>query len=182
MLLDKALSCLLLVDVQEKLAHMVHSSSEVIECCSLVLRLAKEIKIPIYACEQYPAGLGGTLLKLNPYLPSAPIAKTSFSCFQSQQLRDKMNKTGLKQVVLIGIETHVCVLQTALEMRRAGWEVFVVIDAVSSRSQQEHQAGLDRMLSNGVILLTAEMVFFEWVRDSSIPEFKALNQLFFAKK
>lgn len=181
MLLDKMLSCLLLVDVQEKLAPLIHSSERLLARCDWMMRLALELKIPILACEQYPQGLGVTVAPLKKHLSSTPVAKMHFSCHKSSDFRTQLSQINKKQIVIIGIETHVCVLQTALDLKKAGSEVYVVIDAVGSRNILEHQAGLNRMQQAGVILITAEMAFFEWVEQSGLPEFKQLSQTFFPR-
>ncbi|QMT59614.1 MULTISPECIES: hydrolase [unclassified Legionella] len=180
MLLNKEDSLLLLVDVQEKLTPAVLNSEAFISRCEWLLKLARKIGVPILVSEQYPQGLGSTLQQFQSYFdPQQCIDKVSFSCMGEPKYQEQLKKHHKKQLILIGIETHVCVLQTALEMKAAGFEVFVVVDAVSCRGEQNMKYGLKRMKNEGVHLVTSEMVFFEWLRKAGTPEFKQLSKEFF---
>lgn len=179
MLLEKDKSCLLLVDVQEKLAPLVKEYDAVLARCEWLLRLAHSLNVPILASEQYPQGLGATVKALQEFISDAPIvSKVHFSCFKDPSFLSKWKELNKRQAVIIGIETHVCILQTALEMKEAGMDVYVVVDAVSSRHEHDQQTGLSRLKANGIHLVTAEMVFFEWLRQAGTPEFKQLSQIF----
>lgn len=179
MLLNREDSLLLLIDVQEKLAPLVQNSEEFIAHCEWILKLARKVSVPVLVSEQYPQGLGATLKQFHPYFTEEEcIDKVHFSCMGEPRYVDCLQKYRKKQLILIGIETHVCVLQTALEMRREGFTVFVVVDAVSSRGKDDMKYGLQRMQQEGVYLLTAEMVFFEWLRQAGTAEFKALSKEF----
>lgn len=181
MLLNKDDSLLLLVDVQEKLASAVLNSEEFIKRCEWLLKLAKQIHVPILVSEQYPQGLGCTIKQLKPYFnPQDCIDKVCFSCMGEPQYVDRLQQFHKKQLILIGIETHVCVLQTAFGMKEAGFDVFVVADAVSCRGEYNMKYGLKRMKQAGIHLVTAEMVFFEWLRTAGTPEFKKLSKEFFS--
>jgi len=177
MLLEKNESCLVLVDVQEKLAPLVLNAEAIIDRCDWLLRLANELKIPCVISEQYPSGLGHTVTALQHSAKNHPnIEKVYFSCWRDAQFKKHVHELNKKQIVLIGIETHVCVLQTALDLQIAGFEVFVVVDAVSSRHEIDYKFGLKRMKQAGITLVTAEMVFFEWVEKAGTPEFKVLSK------
>ncbi len=178
MLLQKEKSCLVLVDVQEKLAPYVLQSEVLVERCQWMMRLAAELGVPLIVSEQYPSGLGHTVDPLSQFVAEHGISKVHFSCYREPSFGEYLRDTNKKQVVLIGIETHVCVMQTALELNQAGFNVFVVVDAVSSRHEIDHKYGLKRMKHAGVHLVTAEMVFFEWVGQAGTPEFKALSKSF----
>jgi nicotinamidase-related amidase len=179
MLLAKRKSCLLLVDVQEKLTPLVLQSEKLINACDWLMALADKLKIPILISEQYPKGLGGTVEPLNKYMSKNKyIEKVHFSCASDQNFLSCRQKINRQQVIILGIETHVCVLQTAIELKQTGADVFVVVDAVSSRSEIDHKYGLKRMKQEGIYLITREMVFFEWLRSASTPEFKSLSQEF----
>ncbi|CAM2789256.1 YcaC like amidohydrolase [Legionella steigerwaltii] len=180
MLLNKEDSLLLLVDVQEKLTPAVLNSEVFIERCEWLLKLAKRMNVPILVSEQYPQGLGSTLKQFQEYFDQQEcVDKVYFSCMGEQKYIERLKQLHKKQLILIGIETHVCVLQTALEMRKAGFDVFVVADAVSCRGEQNMKYGLKRMKQEGVHLITSEMVFFEWLRKAGTPEFKQLSKEFF---
>ncbi|MDR3443309.1 MAG: hydrolase [Legionella sp.] len=179
MLLVKDESLLLLIDVQGKLTPAVLDSEAFIARCEWLLKLAQKLDVPILVSEQYPKGLGPTLEQFHPYYNQEHcIAKTHFSCMSDENYVRHLKQFNKKQLVLIGIEAHVCVLQTALEMKQQDFEVFVVVDAVSSRGEQNLKYGLKRMKQEGVHLVTAEMVFFEWIRKAGTPEFKELSKEF----
>ncbi len=179
MLLNKNDSLLILVDVQEKLAPFVTDSAALIARCEWLMRFALKMQVPLIVSEQYPKGLGKTIQPLDTFSTlENHIEKVHFSCMQSKNLIEKLKQHHKKQYVLIGIETHVCVLQTAVEMKSAGHEVYVVVDAVSSRNPMDKKYALKRMEQLGIHLVTSEMVFFEWLRQAGTPEFKALSKEF----
>lgn len=182
MLLQSEHSTLLLVDVQQKLAHAVNAANELIDHCNWMLRLAKECDVPIVISEQYPRGLGPTLPILQQTASNAArLEKTAFSCVAAGCL-DLPACRDRKQIVLIGIEAHVCVLQTAMELHSAGKQVYVVADAVSSRSPEDRELALARMRSTGIHIISREMALFEWIRDSGHPQFKQLSQRYLQQK
>ena len=177
MLLDKEKSGFLLVDVQEKLTPYVLNSDALIERCAWLIRLAKELSVPLIVSEQYPNGLGHTVEPLRELAAHAEcVEKVHFSCYRDSSFVKHWQALQRQQVVIAGIETHVCVLQTAMDMASAGLDVFVVIDAVSSRNEVDYKYGLKRMKQAGINLVTSEMVFFEWLKQAGTPEFKALSQ------
>ncbi|AHE67006.1 hydrolase [Legionella oakridgensis] len=179
MLLKKEESCLLLVDVQEKLTPYVIKPDALVARCQWLMRLAHELHVPLLISEQYPRGLGHTVTALKELASAGKcIDKVYFSSYREEAFVHCWQEINKKQVVIAGIETHVCVLQTAMEMKEAGIDVFVVADAVSSRYDIDHKYGLKRMKANGIHLVTAEMVFFEWVRHAGTAQFKALSQTF----
>ena len=176
MLLERQQSTLLLVDVQEKLVFAVQAAHKLIDHCVWMLRLAQDCEVPIVISEQYPRGLGTTLPVLAQAVSNAThLQKTAFSCVAGHCLNLPVCRDR-QQMVLIGIEAHVCVLQTAFELHAAGKQVFVVADAVSSRSTSDLELALARMRSAGIHIISREMVLFEWLRDASDPNFKQLSQ------
>ncbi|MGV3739908.1 MAG: hydrolase [Gammaproteobacteria bacterium] len=179
MLLRKEKSCLILIDVQEKLAPYIDRIDQMVGNCQWLMRLATELDVPLLVTEQYVRGLGQTIEPLRKLMPGkTDIDKLSFSCARDPSFQKHWQLVNKKQAVLIGIETHVCVLQTALDLRLAGVEVFVVVDAVGSRHAQDHDYALQRMQQAGVQLITHEMVFFEWLEQAGTPTFKTLSQVF----
>ena len=179
MLLNRNDSILLLVDVQEQLIPAVLNKDKFIKRCEWLLKLATKMNVPVFASEQYPQGLGSTIAPLTPYLSKQNcIEKVHFSCVQADGFMHRLSEFRKNQIILLGIEAHVCVLQTALELKAAEFDVFVVIDAVTSRTDLDCKYGLKRMKQDGVHLITAEMVFFEWLRLSAVPDFKALSKEF----
>ncbi|MDP3560835.1 MAG: hydrolase [Legionellaceae bacterium] len=179
MLLQKDKSCLLLIDVQEKLTPFVMNTDNLIANCRWLMRLASELDVPLLVSEQYRRGLGQTVEPLRELMPGkTDIDKVHFSCFRDQSFTKHWQLINKKQAVIAGIETHVCVLQTALDLKAAGTDVYVVVDAVSSRHTMDHQFALERMRQEGVQLVTREMVFFEWIEQAGTSAFKALSQAF----
>ncbi|WP_133127853.1 hydrolase [Legionella nagasakiensis] len=179
MLLEKEKSCLLLVDVQEKLTPYVIKPDALVTRCQWLMRLAKTLNVPLLISEQYPQGLGHTVTALKEWMVSGKcIDKVHFSSYREPAFVKHWQDINKTQAIIAGIETHVCVLQTAMEMNDAGIDVFIVVDAVSSRYELDHKYGLKRMKTQGIHLITAEMVFFEWVRQAGTAQFKALSQSF----
>ena len=176
MLLAKDNSCLVLVDVQEKLTPHVLNHTNLIMQCDWMIRLAQKLSVPMVVCEQYPSGLGSTVHALSHFAPAFP--KVHFSGWRDTAIQSHLKSLNKKQVVLIGIEAHVCVLQMALDLLHADYDVFVVLNAVSSRTEQDLRYGLKRIKQAGGEIVTAEMVFFEWVEQAGTPEFKVLSKAF----
>ncbi len=179
MLLHRDSSCLLLIDVQEKLTPLVMNSEDLINNCKWLMNVASELDVPLLATEQYSKGLGKTVEPLRSVMPGdTDIDKLHFSCYRDPNFIKSWGRLNKKQAIICGIETHVCVLQTVLDLLRTGVDVYVVVDAVSSRHQLDHQYGLERMRAEGVQLVTREMVFFEWMEQAGTSVFKALSKAF----
>lgn len=182
MLLEREKSSVLLIDVQERLTPNVLSYETLVARCYWLLNLARALNVPYLISEQYPQGLGPTVEALGEFIsPKCTIQKVSFSTYRAHSFQEHWAKNLPSQIILAGIETHVCVLQTALDLAE-NYEVFVVVDAVSSRYELDHQYGLARMQQMGIQLITAEMVFFEWLRQAGTEEFKTLSKLFLPRK
>lgn len=177
MLIEHAGSQLVLIDVQEKLLPAMADPGGVMRQISILLAAARVLKVPVTASEQYPAGLGPTVQEIGGQLQAGEIMpKTEFSCYANPELHSRL-QAGPSQLVLAGIEAHVCVLQTALDLLEAGRRVFVAADAVSSRRPESKSVALQRLAAAGAVIVTAEMVLFEWLRRSDRPEFKMLSRL-----
>jgi nicotinamidase-related amidase len=175
MLIEREKSCLLVVDVQEKLAPAVTDPAAVIGNSAVLLRAAARLGIPVVVSEQYPQGLGPTLAALVP--ESARVGKLSFSCAADPGLQERIKATSRSVLVICGMEAHVCVLQSALGFQAAGYRAVVVADAVSSRAPANRDAALQRLRENAVEVVTTEMVVFEWLGQAGTPEFKELSKL-----
>jgi nicotinamidase-related amidase len=174
-------SLVVVMDVQQKLtAAMPNGVRErVISRINILLTTANTLSVPIVVTEQYPKGLGHTEPALSEQLTATVpvIEKTSFSAMNAAGFAEPVEQSGRKQIILVGMETHICILQTALDMQAAGFQVFVVEDAVSSRSKANQYNALQRLRHAGVIVTNVESVFFEWLGDASQAEFKTLAQL-----
>lgn len=179
MLMDAQRSLLLIVDVQEKLIPAIHGHEEVLSACHWLLGVAGELEVPVVASEQYPKGLGHTVPDLAERLaPGAVHEKLEFSCAAADSCRQAFAAADRPQIVIAGIETHVCVLQTALGLLADRREVFVVADAVGSRRPADRELALARMRQAGVEVVSREMVAFEWLHRAGTDAFRAVSRNF----
>jgi len=174
--LEKHRTALLLIDVQERFRELIDGMPGVVAQCSRLVRFCGRLGIPVVATEQYPKGLGRTLPELASVLPEgvAPIEKTTFSCGGDEGFRRALTELRREQWVLCGIETHVCVYQTALDLLRDGRQVALAADAVSSRRPRDRDLALGRMRELGVQVMSTEMVLFEILRQAGTPDFRAV--------
>lgn len=179
MLLNAEKSCLLLVDVQEKLLPAIHNHEQLLSNCRWMLQVAEILQIPVLVSEQYPKGLGPTVEPLKKLVPpDVYVEKLHFSCADDENCLKRINALDRPQIVIIGIETHVCVLQTALGLLMEDKEVYVVADAVGNRNPNDAVLALERMRAAGVEIISKEMALFEWVHQAGTPEFKQLSKEF----
>ena len=178
MLMKKSESLLLIIDVQERLAPAMENPREVINGCATLLGVAKELDIPCIITEQYPKGLGQTMVDLRNEAEASAIyqEKLEFSCYKNEDIMKSIRGSKKKQIVIAGVETHICVLQTAIELKQAGFEVFVVSNACSSRKQLQHVLGLQRLMHNNIDVVSVEMVIFEWLEKAGSDKFKEINR------
>lgn len=169
---------LVIVDVQGKLAQLMHEKERLFENLRRVVKGAQILGIPILWNEQNPLGLGATIPELAELLTDQkPLVKYSFSCCGNPEFVEQLLKLGRKQALLVGIETHVCVYQTAVDLVAKDYDVQVVVDAVSSRTPDNKQIGLARMKGYGATLTSAETALFELLRVAEGPQFKAISKL-----
>ena len=169
---------LLMIDVQERLLPAMHDRDAVLRNGAILLKTAARLEIPVLISEQYPRGLGPTVAELRSLANAeAAVGKLCFSCHGEPALRDRIAAQGREQIVIFGIEAHVCVLQSALDFRTAGKAVFVVADAVSSRVSANRRLALARMRQEGVRIVSTEMVLFEWLRRAGTDEFREISGL-----
>ncbi|WGF90146.1 isochorismatase family protein [Marinivivus vitaminiproducens] len=173
-MLIRAQDCLLLViDIQTQLAKVMPALDPCLERILLLLEAAKTCDVPVMATEQYPKGLGPTLPAVAAYIDPADVtAKLAFGAVGEPGFVEALERHGRDTVVVIGMEAHVCVLQTALGLAGLGRHVVVVADAVQSRKEQSKALALERMRRAGVTVANAEMVVFEWLGRAGTPAFK----------
>lgn len=170
-------SLFVMIDVQGKLADAMHNASELFEQIQRLARSANTLKIPILITEQLPDKLGSTRNELSDALGNAPIiSKSSFSCCGETAFIDTLKAFNKKQIIVSGIEAHICILQTVLELMEKGYEVFVAADAISSRNPQNKELAIRRMRQHGAEILPTESVMFEWLRDASHPAFREVRK------
>ncbi len=170
-------SHLLIVDVQERLAPHVHDHSHIVANCARLVGYARRLGVPVTVSEHNPAGIGRTVRQLAEILGSAVprLEKISFSCWREPALRERMvrlRQEGRRSIVVAGMESHVCVGQTVLDLLASEFEVFVVADAVGSRSPQVRDVAIRRLLQAGAAIVSHEMVAFEWLERADAPEFR----------
>ena len=176
MLIKANNSCLLVVDIQEKLVPAVHENQELIKASKWLIEIANIIGVPVLTSEQYPKGLGGTIKEIDQLISNeGKMDKLHFSCGSDASCLNKIASTDCDQVIIIGMEAHVCVLQTAIELKTKGKDVFVVADAVSSRDPSDKALALERMRQNGLQIVSREMVAFEWMEKSGTDTFKKIS-------
>ena len=178
MLITPDRSQFLIIDVQDRLAAAIPEREQIVRNCAVLLKAANELGVPVMASEQYPQGLGHTVAELSALTkPEDRLEKVEFSCVQNERLADRLKRPGRDQIVIGGVEAHVCVLQTAFDALSRGSEVFVVADAVGSRHTTSKELALRRLEAGGASVVTTEMVVFEWLQSASAPAFKALSKL-----
>ena len=182
MLLDHTTSCLIIIDIQEKLMPAIDGKERVIANCASLVSAAQRFNVPMIMTEQYPQGLGLTLGAVGDCAKGQAqiIDKVSFSAMKQDSFKNHINELAspeTSQLILAGVEAHICVLQTALDLRNEGYQVFVVADAIGSREETSVKVALERMAMNGVQLITTEMMLFEWTGSCDSPAFKDIRSL-----
>jgi nicotinamidase-related amidase len=175
-LMNREDSVLLVIDVQETLIKLIADRKRIIWNVRRLLDAAKVLGVPIAATEQYPERLSPTVPELKERIGHAPD-KLSFSACVCGDIFERWKADDRSRVLICGIETHVCVLQSALDLAANGFEVYVAVDAVGARYSVDHEIALRRMESAGVVLTTTETAFFEWCRTAEAPEFKQISAL-----
>ena len=174
-------SQVVIVDIQTRLAGAMQADDRlrVIRNTGILIQAAGILNVPLIASEQYPKGLGPTEEDVAWHFPEnlEAVEKSCFACTGEPAFAEALNRHGRRQVILAGMETHVCVLQTAMELKADGYAVFVANDAVCSRKESHHRNALERLREAGVVVTNIESVLFEWVRDARHEQFKAVSAL-----
>jgi len=178
-LADASQSLLLIIDVQTRLAAAMPEivRQQQLENTLRLCQAASTLQIPVLHTEQYPQGLGPTDELLQDCIPTPAIEKTHFSCCQAKGFLPALETPQRTQIMLCGMESHVCVLQTALELQQKNYAVFAIEDAIISRHKHHHRNAVSRMREAGVIISNTESLLFEWLRDAAHPDFKTLSAL-----
>lgn len=178
-MLDRARSLLLVIDLQESYRGKLHEEPRTLAGARRLLQAAGVLGVPVALTEQYPKGLGATRPEIAECLPPGTVRfeKTSFSCLGAPGLRERLAEAGRDQIVVAGIETHVCVGQTIQDLLDARFQVHAVRDAIGARFALDDETGWARVLAAGARPASSEGVLFEWLRDARTPEFKAIHKL-----
>ncbi len=178
MLIKAKDSCLVVIDMQERLVPAMQAPARTIRNTRLLIQAASRLEVPVLLTEQYPKGLGATVKEIASVAKGHPVyEKLHFSCMEDQGFAQAFKATGRRQAVITGMEAHICVMQTAAHLMEEGHEVFVVTDATSSRSLESEKACLDRLQAIGAGIVTTEMVVFEWLGKAGTDAFKELLPL-----
>jgi nicotinamidase-related amidase len=176
--LTRALAGLVVVDVQERLLPAICEKERVVQNAVRLIQGAGVLRVPVFATEQYRKGLGPTVPEVAAAIPGfAPMEKVAFSACGAAGFIPALKAKKVSEVILCGIEAHVCVSQTCLDLLDRGFRVFVVADAVSSRTPENYRFGLDRMRAAGAVIVSTEMVLFELLEEAGSAEFKQILAL-----
>lgn len=177
MLIKATQSILLIIDVQGNLAQVIDDGEAAVARIRWLAEIATELAVPRLLTEQYPRGLGHTVAALDTVVAAATvIEKSHFSALQESHFASTLSSYQRPQVVICGMETHVCVLQTAVELQQAGYQVFVVEDGCGSRRASDKRAALSRLANLGIQRVSSEMVAFEWLHNSATQTFKQISK------
>ena len=177
-MLDIKKCCLVVVDVQGKLAQLMYSKEALFANIQILIKSAKILDIPIIWCQQCPDSLGPTVPQIAELLTdNKPIDKANFSCCGEEKFNNELNSLARKQILLCGIEAHVCIYQTAVDLLQKEYNVDVIADAVSSRTQENKQLAISRMAAEGVKISCTEMALFELLKTADHEKFKQIADL-----
>jgi len=177
-MLDIQNCCLVVVDVQGKLARLMYDKQVLFKNIQILIKTAKILNVPILWCQQCPDALGPTIPEIAQLLSdSEPIDKSAFCCCGNEQFNIKLNESTRQQILLCGIETHVCIYQTAVDLHAKGFSVDVIADAVSSRTPGNKQIAINRMAAEGINVSCTEMALFELLKTAEHPQFKQIAKL-----
>ncbi len=175
---DLQQAALVVIDVQGRLAHMMHRKNFLFKQLKVMIKAAEILNIPVFWLEQYPKGLGETVEEIKSLLnQQKPYEKLTFSSCGQQQFMADIKASSRQQLIVTGIETHVCVYQTVIELLQQQFQVAVNQEAVSSRTQANKKLGLARMQQAGALITSTEMVLFELMRTAKHPSFKQISKL-----
>jgi nicotinamidase-related amidase len=175
-LLDKNNAILLIIDVQERLAMVMDKKDQVVRNTLHLIELARMQNIPVVVTEQYPKGLGRTLTEITSALPSyLPIEKVSFNCCGEASFNEQIKRLGRKKVIVTGMETHICVLQTSVGLIQDGFDVHLVQDAVCSRTKENWRSGVEFIRDAGGAITNTETALFQLLGVAGTPEFKTIS-------
>ena len=174
-------SCLLVIDIQTRLTAAMPAKvlDRLKRNSSMLLKTANLLSIPVFVSQQYPKGLGPVEPDIETLLPDnhKHYEKTCFSCVNLDKFMQDLHNSGRKQIIIIGLEAHVCVLQTAMDLYSSGYNVFVVLDAVCSRQRENYENAMQRLQYSGITVCNSESVLFEWLRDADHKQFKTVSSL-----
>ena len=168
----------LVIDYQERLMPPIGNKETLVSNSRILLAGLESLRAPLIISEQYPQKLGSTLPEIKEVAAGAKAyPKTAFSCWQDQALKQAIFECGRKNIILCGLETHICVLQTAVDLMDAGYQVVYVADCLGSRRKHDHKLGLERLRQEGCLAATYESILFELTVGKDSPSFKTISNL-----
>jgi nicotinamidase-related amidase len=168
---------LLVIDMQDKILQAINSKENLIKKCEIIIKGCQTLGIPIIATEQYKKGLGNTVSSIAELFNVNPIEKFEFSCLENTEIKSKLESLGRRYIIVIGIEAHVCVQQTVLDLIDEDFKPIVVADCISSRNEYDKKFAIKRICDYGADVTTLEAILFEMLITSKAPEFKTISQL-----
>ena len=175
--LNKQNTILMVIDIQDRLVPAMKVADKVIENTNILVSAAKEFNMPIITTEQYPKGLGNTVPELKDVINSNYLfEKNSFTAY-TEEVKLALGQLGRKKVIITGMETHICVFQTARDLLAHGYDVFIASDAVCSRTKENFLNGLDLIKDMGAVITNTETIIFDLLKKAGTPEFKVLSKL-----
>lgn len=170
-------ACLVVIDIQGKLATIVDESETVIQNVAKLVQAMQALQIPVLWLEQNPDRLGGTTIEIAQHMQGQPISKMSFSACNEDLFKEAVKATGRSQFIVTGIETHICVYQTARQLKEQGFEVEAVVDGVASRTKANKELGLAKMQALGILPTSTEMILYELLQTGNHEHFKIILKL-----
>ena len=178
MRINRELTAGLIIDIQEKLFPYMHQDEALLKRCTILIEGLKVLDIPLIITEQYPKGLGVTVPEISALIAQKPvIEKIAFSCCDEPVVMQTEAMQNRNTIIVCGIEAHVCVLQTVIDLQEAGYKAVVVEDCISSRNPEDKRVAVERMRSEGAVITTSESILFELARVAGSDEFKSISRL-----
>jgi nicotinamidase-related amidase len=177
--LERKDTLLAVIDIQEKLFAVMDQQEKMIKNIGLLIQTAQRFHLPLVVTEQYPQGLGPTIPPLRERLGDAePLSKVAFSCWGNESFGARLKELARKTVILTGMEAHICILQTALDLLQAGYTVHLPVDAICSRKKENWKVAIEQLKTAGAVITCTETIAFELLQEAGTEDFKALSRLF----
>lgn len=176
-IIDKNSTAFIQIDIQEKFKPAIYKFNEVISNAKILVESSQALNVPLVVTEQYPKGLGKTVEEITLPENTPIIEKLHFSCFGNQEFSKIVKELKLKSIIIFGVEAHVCLLKTALDALKQNLEVYLVADAVSSRTPENKALAIERMRQSGVFIVSTEMILFQMLDYSGTDDFKVVSKL-----
>ena len=175
--MEESNSAILIIDFQDRLVKAINSKDQILLNIEKVINAGNILNVPLFFTEQNPEKLGPTVDLIRPKQKQNTYSKMNFSCASCKQLMETLVEKEIENILLCGVETHICVQQTALDLISKGLNIFIAIDAVGSRNKIDHEVAIRRLENSGVVISTSESIIFEWCKNAERLEFKKISEL-----